>query len=87
MTARTCFTWYGMALLPSRCKLILFYACLSKQMMAAFHPLVESQAFQQGAEIVKTDRRIGGPAEELAKSLGDAHRNIVLRSLRCATSV
>ena len=48
--------------------------------MTALHPLVESQAFQQGAQIVKTDRRIRGPAEKLAESLGDAHRDIVARS-------
>jgi len=61
-------TWYGFAWERVLCKIdLLLHATLPEQVMAATHSLLEAQALEQMAQVVKTDGGISGPAELLSE--------------------
>jgi len=57
----------------------LLYACLAKEMMTTVHPFHEAQAFQQSAQVIEANRRIGISAENPSQRLRGTQTNIVLR--------
>jgi hypothetical protein len=63
---------------------LLLYATLSKQVMAAPNSLFETQPLEQMAQVVETDRRVGGPAQEPLECPLGPHNAILYANLRPA---
>jgi hypothetical protein len=58
---------------------VLLDTGFTKQVMASFNALIESQSFQQDAQIVKTDRLIRGATQQPLKCFRGPQETIVLR--------
>jgi hypothetical protein len=56
---------------------LFFHAWFSKQVMAAFDSFLKPKALQQAAEVVKSNRRIGRPAQNSLERFARAHANIL----------
>ena len=55
----------------------LLNSLFAEKVMATFHPPIEAEIFQQGAQVIKTDRGIGGSAKDSLQRFRVGHRHIV----------